>query len=370
MRFFYNDDRTIGLHPTATFESDFGLRIGARFVYRDIFGEDEHFSVKATTGGPYWTTIAGTFRTGTRLEPLELTTRAEFNRRPRDRFFGIGNTDETLTVAAPIDATMDSTAIDTRYRQQMLRAVLTADLRVVDDFHLFASGALSTIEFDGDPDRGTSIDEIYMTSALPGFEEGVRQAYGEVELRWDSRGPYSMWDSSAMDSTGWLASLYAGRAAVENIPDFTRVGADLQYFLHLTTGPRILVARAHAETVSGDIDEVPFDELPKLGGPVMLRGYPVDRFRDRAAALGTLEYRWDLAQILVTSLFVDVGKVAPSIGDLGDGDLRVGYGIGFDAYTARRYVGRVAIATSIDGGWFFNLSFDPTFDIETRVERR
>jgi outer membrane protein assembly factor BamA len=129
-------------------------------------------------------------------------------------------------------------------------------------------------------------------------------------------------------------------------------------------------ARVHGETVSGDTDEVPFDELPKLGGAVMLRGYPTDRFRDRAAALGTLEYRWDLAMVLTTSLFVDVGKVAPSVADLGDGDLRVGYGIGFDAYTKRNYIGRIAIATSIDGGWFFNLSFDPTFDIETRTERR
>ena len=369
LRFFYNDDRTIGLQPTAAFESGFGLRVGARFVYRDIWGQNEHLSLKATTGGVYWTTLAATARSGERFGRLELMARAEFLRRPRDRFFGIGNADETETVGVTVDPTMDPTAISTRYRQQTLRAALTADVRLASDLHVLASGALSDTEF-GDSDYGTSIEEIYMTGPLVGFDEGVRQAYGELELRWDSRGPYSMWDSSAMDSTGWLASIYAGRAAVENTPDFWRLGVDAQYFLHIGTGPRMFVARLHGETVSGDVDEVPFDELPKLGGAALLRGYATDRFRDRAAALGTLEYRWDLAQILMTSLFVDVGKVAPSIGDLGDGDIRVGYGIGFDAYTKRQYIGRIAIATSIDGGWFFNLSFDPTFDIESRVERR
>ena len=371
MQWFFNDERTIGVYPTVFLDSGFGFTGGGRFVWRDIFGEQEHFSLRASTGGQYWTAIRGSAHTGNRFGRVEFELRGEYEERPKDRFFGIGNRDETDTIPAmTIDPLTDPTAIDTRYRQQMMRTSLEADVRLVSDLHLRAAGALTDVEFGSSDYGNASIEEVYMTDQLVGFE-GVRHAYGELELAWDSRGRYTRWEPSSLDSIGWLASIYAGREAVEDLPDFWRVGGDAQYYLRIGTGPRVITARVRAEAVSGSIEEVPFDELPKLGGTKYLRGYETDRFRDRAAALGTIEYRWDLAWFLMANLFVDAGRVAPSVGDLtSEGDLRVGYGIGLDAYTERYFVARVNLASSVDGGVFLNLSFDPAYDLDPRVERR
>ena len=42
-----------------------------------------------------------------------------------------------------------------------------------------------------------------------------------------------------------------------------------------------------SEGVTGGLDQVPFTELPMLGGDFM-RGYAFERFRDRVAAFGSL----------------------------------------------------------------------------------
>ena len=132
----------------------------------------------------------------------------------------------------------------------------------------------------------------------------------------------------------------------------------------------MIAARAYVEAVSGTRDEVPFFELPQLGGGALLRGYPSERFRDRIAALGSLDYQWDLSQMLTGRIFTDVGRVYGSADELRDGGLRVGYGIGLDAYTRSSFMFRTSIASSIDGGIYLTLSFDSVYDVDGRVERR
>jgi hypothetical protein len=346
---FFNDARTIGLYPTVRFDSGFGLNAGARFVARDVFGEQEHVALRGAAGGRYRSTANATLRSGDRFGRLGVELAAEHERRPHDRYYGIGNTDEP----------------ETRYRQELVRASLVTDVRLVRDLHLRAAGALTDLEF-GPGDDGTPIDQIYM----PVGYDGLRYAYGDLELAWDGRSREARWESGGIDSLGWLAAVYGGRVAVERGPDFWRFGADAQHFLRITNGPRVIATRVHVEAVTGSVGEVPFDELPKLGGSTLLRGYPADRFRDRAAVLGTLEYRWDLAQFLVAHAFVDGGRVSPSVRELSVNDLRVGYGIGIDGYTENSFVLRASLSSSIDGGVFFDVSFDPAFDLDPRVRRR
>lgn len=350
---FFNDARTIGVYPTVRFDAGFGLAAGGRFVARDIAGEHEHFAVRAAFGGRYKQIVTGAVRSGDRFGRLELEVAAEYEQRPQDRFYGIGNADD---------------AVATRYRQELRRASLLADTRLVRDLQLRLAGAWAEVAF-GPGESGTPIDEVYMVEMLPGYG-GIRYAYGDVELRWDSRGRYTRWEPSSLASIGWLAAIYAGRFAVADASDFSRFGADVQHFTRIGAGPRVLAARLHFEAVDAAVEHVPFDELPKLGGISLLRGYPTDRFRDRTAALGTLEYRWDLSWFLVATAFVDAGRVAPSIDAMAFDDLRVGYGIGIEGYTERSFVLRASLASSVDGGLFFNLAFDPAYELDPRVERR
>ena len=118
--------------------------------------------------------------------------------------------------------------------------------------------------------------------------------------------------------------------------------------------------------MSGDLAEVPFNELPRLGGAQRLRGYPLDRFRDRIAVVGSAEYQWDLSRALSASLFADAGRVYRAASELSLDHLRVGYGVAIEAHSDERFVARLSLASSIDGGVFVDVSLDPVFDIAER----
>jgi len=47
-----------------------------------------------------------------------------------------------------------------------------------------------------------------------------------------------------------------------------------------------------------------------------LRGYVTDRFRDKLAAIGTVEYRYPIHELLAGALFVDAGRVGRNPKDL------------------------------------------------------
>ena len=48
----------------------------------------------------------------------------------------------------------------------------------------------------------------------------------------------------------------------------------------------------------------------------------------------------------------------------------IGYGVSLQLHRRRSYLLRGNIATSIDGGVFVDLAFDPVFELDPRVERR
>jgi outer membrane protein assembly factor BamA len=60
-----------------------------------------------------------------------------------------------------------------------------------------------------------------------------------------------------------------------------------------------------------------------------LRGYPLDRFRDRQTAVATAEYHYPIHQYVAGALFVDAGRAATDFPSLLDFDVwRVGWGAG------------------------------------------
>jgi hypothetical protein len=69
-------------------------------------------------------------------------------------------------------------------------------------------------------------------------------------------------------------------------------------------------------------------------------------------------------------VFADVGRVYASASDIELGGLRLGYGVGFDAHSMSSFALRGSLASSIDGGIFLNLTFEPVFEIDGRVEKR
>jgi outer membrane protein assembly factor BamA len=294
----------------------------------------------------------GTIRTGRRLDPVELALDARFEQKPKDAFYGIGNT----------------MGDDARYRDRYGRVTGSADVRLGGPFHVTASGAYADHDYSTSPSDAAT-DEMFAN--LTGFA-GTKYGYGELEVRYDTRRASNAYEAPVFTSRGTLLAAYGGAAIAVDAAsaDYGRYGIDAQQFFRLAEGPRVLSLRAHLEGVTGKLDEVPFTDLPRLGGKQSLRGYPLDRFRDRIAALGSAEYTWDLARMISANLFVDAGRVYRSVDDLSLDDLRVGYGVGLDLHSERSFVGRVEVSSSIDGGVFVDLSLDPIFDLDRRVDRR
>jgi hypothetical protein len=377
---FFNDEETIGLYPVAFFETGFGFNVGARFIHRDLFGNGERFKARASFGGRFQQIYAAGFDSGQLMgELVELELEAQYEIRPHDQFFGIGNGDQVDDVAAPIDPYDDPTAVDSRFRQTTGRVSALADVLLIGPLSGRLSSAVLWKSFDrsdlADIEDDEDIANHYQLDALPAFEDGANYVYSEFELRYDTRRPANRFEAASVPSQGLLVSGFTGLASgFEGARTaYVRYGTDLQAYINLGASPRALVLRALVEGIEGDLEQVPFVDLPRLGGPILLRGYKQDRFRDRVMALGSAEYQFDVSNMFSAFLFVDGGRVyrdLTQVKEEGADDLRVGYGGGLQLHTDRTFIGRFSVASSIDGGVLFHLSLDPVYDPKARVERK
>jgi hypothetical protein len=367
-RMFYYRDRTIAILPTATYVTGLGFTAGAKFVDTDTFGGKERSVLQATTGGQFRLGFLGSMDTGNRLGPVRLELGGNFDRRPTEPFFGIGNEGHLQPpTQSNIDAFNNPTAIQTYFRYQEARAWLQADLAVISHLHMFLRGSFTQLEYTHDTHQFPSIDDIYNPETLVGFGEKMNRGYGELEARWDTRAATTKWEPSTVHGSGTMIDAYAGLShATDGDSKFWHYGVDLQQYVHLGWGPRVLVLQYHTEAVTGPIDQIPLTELPMLGGAWFLRGYDYARFRDRVAMEASAQYMWSLTGNVSAFVFTDVGRVYDSWNDFTLDDLHAGFGIGLDVYTPPNFVADLAIATSTDGGIAVIAEFTPILDSRPR----
>jgi len=370
---FTTEDKRIAIFPTALVETGFGLNVGVRASFKNMLGAGERLNLRAGFGGRFRTIAEAKLTLGEKEKtPVSVGVLGRLEARDQDRFFGYGNGD---TVDAPgmlIDPTTDATAIDTRYSVKTSRIVPFVRARLPGNVALLASAAITRDRTDNNVNANQlQIDEVYDISRLPGF--GKRDAlYAELEASWDTRRPANRFDGQGMRGAGHLVSVFGGRyeGLADNTINFYRGGFDLQQFVALTQGPRALEFRVFAEAVTGPRDEIPFLELPRLGGQRLLRGYNIDRFRDKVAAVGQVGYLFSLSRYVAMTIFADVGRVYADVDALTWRDQRVGFGTALEIYSSTGMVARAEIAGSADGSVFAYLSLDPVFDTRARTDRR
>jgi hypothetical protein len=328
-RLFFNDANTFGVYPTLRYDSNYGLRFGAQTVlatskedrFRGFAGASIDGDLKRFDGAYSHTE-----------EDSDVTVGAMYEHLPRRHNYAIGNVDSGKSL----------------YDSKLTRVAARGGHQLDAGFELRGAMSLARREAMGEYDVG----------------------YIEAEALWDSRRGEVGWDTPTVMSRGSLVSLWSGHSTILDGRDFWRFGGDAQHNLRLGDGPRVLSLRLHGEAIDADVDEVPVTELPSLGGPLFLRGYPIDRFRDKIALVGTAEYQWDLSRYLFASLFVDTGRVYDDFDDLEIADLRTGYGAALELHTPGLHGLRGSVASSTDGGVEFNLYLEPVFDLPPRVERR
>jgi hypothetical protein len=387
---FFNEEGTLGLYPVAFVETGFGLNVGARHFVRDFLAPGTELRARAGYGGRFRQIYSATLQSGELLGDrvaLELTGAYEIF--PKSRFFGIGNADAVRyePTAPPIDPLTSDTAVGTRFRHDDVVVDGAADVKLAPEWSVRTSLTWRRRDFKPyeddpgrEPDEDPDLDDerdiavVYDTGRLLGYETGLSNLYGEIELTWDSRRVTRSYLSTAAPSTGWQITAFAGyqQGLWDDPSEHGRVGLDIQKYIDLYAGDRVLILRAYAEGVTSEAENVPFVDLPRLGGPYFLRGYPRDRFRDRDVTLVTAEYDWSLDRNILAYLFVDAGRVWRNVGEIeldGLDNMRVGFGGGIQAHTMKSFVARILVASTIDGGIYLNFSLDPVFDARSRVER-
>jgi outer membrane protein assembly factor BamA len=113
--------------------------------------------------------------------------------------------------------------------------------------------------------------------------------------------------------------------------------------------------------VDTTVGDLPFYDLPSLGGGSTLRGYIANRFTDNSAWHAAAEYRfWVIprgfrltrairVERVGLALFGDLGTVAPSLGDLPSASVHASYGVGLRISLERVATFRVDLGFSDEG---------------------
>ena len=116
----------------------------------------------------------------------------------------------------------------------------------------------------------------------------------------------------------------------------------LQTFVHKTDG------------------DVPLRELPRLGGPNIMRGYFMGRYRDKEMFATQVEYRKPISKLFVVATFASMGAVAPELYMLKTRDLRYSYGAGLRVLVnkAKNLYARFDFAMTAQGdsGFYFRIA--------------
>lgn len=137
---------------------------------------------------------------------------------------------------------------------------------------------------------------------------------------WDSR------DNIYYPSCGSFLEASAGifRKAIGSDYNFNRYNLNLRKYITLH-GSHILAFQGFFNFIFGD---APFQILSYLGGPLLMRGYYLGRYRDQHAAALQVEYRTYVWKRFGFVAFVGVGDVAKKLNRFALKDFKTSVGLG------------------------------------------
>jgi hypothetical protein len=137
---------------------------------------------------------------------------------------------------------------------------------------------------------------------------------------------------------------------------FSRFVVDARHYLGLRTD-QVIALQAYGEAVVGT---APFTLLPRLGGPLRMRGYLNGRFRDDVYGTVQGEWRFGVGGRFQGALFAATGTVAERLADLGRDGLEIAGGVGVRYRLGEAGVHiRLDYARSLDGGGLYITAQDP-----------
>ena len=173
-------------------------------------------------------------------------------------------------------------------------------------------------------DSGGILDKQLVAGA-----RGGRHACLGFQTNYDSR------DALFSPTKGWLSEVYVYQAGkfIGGDFDFQRLYADVSHYVKSGKG-----VWAFNGTLILSAGDVPFHQMPVLGGTKRLRGYFEGKYSDKNLAVLQTEYRFPVYKRFGAVVFGGVGEVAstPLAWALGNVRYNIGGGLRFMLDTAQR----------------------------------
>ena len=274
---------------------------------------------------------------------IELTGR--YTSRPSENFFGIGN--ESLeSDRSKYRGVMREAGGDFVTRMGKLSLRVGASYRSV---------GITRAR------RYRSASDVFRSEEIPGLtvDPVSTLLISRASVEHDSR------DNKDLPSRGGLQQFEVRLNEGLTGGDFSywQYRGELQQFFPLSSeGRHVIGVRGSIETnqAKGGSD-VPFFDLPTIGGFRSVRGFDNRRFIDRSAMNGTLEYRYRIWRHFDWGFFLDAGQVAPEIGDFARNRLHKGYGMRFIVRARENRAFVIDMARSREEPFKLYVDFSPFF---------
>lgn len=191
-----------------------------------------------------------------------------------------------------------------------------------------------------------NVSRVYSDTEAPGISEQPSFTFGDVQVSFDTRNEPEYPISGGVYQATWAA--YSDRD--NGRYSFRRAELEAAHYVPIV--PRkwtIALTGWLVGTDTGDDSRVPFYLLPSLGGKNTLRGFADYRFHDRALEYFAAESRFGIFTHVDAAFFVDAGRVASRVGDLGMSDLKSSWGVGVRLHNVRSTVARLDVGRSSEG---------------------
>ncbi len=318
LRFFVFGERAqVAIAPTLLI--DFGERPSAGLYLRwNEAGHERHrMRFRFATWGKDWLKGRAISRWVGPNEDWRFELRLEAHRRPDQRYFGIGSQNSNTR---------------SRYQERVLGAEIGFEAEPWRASRVRTWAGIRERRFSDDIFAGETIENRVAQGAYdlpPGYLSGYFiYAHGMV-LEVNTRGRRPNSTSGVM--------LHAHVEQAFDLVDplarrWLRYGGSAAGFLDLNGSGQVLAVHASVRLVHAFAGEVPFTELPDLGGSGPLRGFRTGRLRGESVASVVAQYSWPIWSYLDALIHVGVGDVYDGrFENFALDRMRMSFGIGFGA---------------------------------------
>jgi hypothetical protein len=286
----YGTEHPVALRPVANFEWGVRANAGLLLSWDNAIVKDNGLRASATVGGPRW--LRFDFADTLALDPRNRATLlARFERRADLRFWGLGP-------SSPEDGY--------RFTVNRAKAGLSHHTQLWRSSEFQSEAGVRSAKFDASAPSGPSVADGLATGALasapPGFG-GYVLAYQQLAGALDTRRPRHAPSLDTVDfipppGTGVRVEV-RGEHAVEldaaRSPrsQWIRYGGGIGLYQDLTGQQRTIGVSISTELIEPFRDgEIPFLELPSLGGPEPMRAFRSFRLLGQSQAAAKLSYSW------------------------------------------------------------------------------